>query len=83
MITAAFRRPKMNFLSDFPRKDNILAFGAELSSCKYRLTLARYPAMADFIRREARTKKRPLKLLDAGCGEGRLILFGPLPGRRV
>ena len=79
MIAAACRRPKMNFLSSFPRKDTILAFGAELSSCKYRLTLARYPAMADFIRREARTKKRPLKLLDAGCGEGRLILFGPYP----
>ena len=69
----------MNMLSNFPRIDNILAFDAELSSCKYRLTLARYPAMADFIRREARTKKTALKLLDAGCGEGRLILYGPYP----
>ena len=54
----------MNIFSNFPRKDTILAFGAELSTCKYRLTLARYPAMADFIRREARTKKKALKLLD-------------------
>ena len=76
-----------NFFSALARKDDILAFGAELSSCKYRLTLARYRAMGDFVLREAQirnqirkqTRKTPLTLLDIGCGEGRLILYGPFP----
>ena len=74
---------KKNFFPALARKDDILAFGAELSSCKYRLTLARYRAMGDFVLREAQlgkqTRKTPLTLLDIGCGEGRLILYGPFP----
>ena len=72
--------PIQRILSPLRREDNILAFGAELSSCKYRLTLARYASMAEFIRREAEPRKKPLKLLDIGCGEGRIILYGPFPG---
>ena len=68
-----------NPLSFLRRKDNILAFGAELSSCKYRLTLARYQSMGEFIRREPQELKAALRLLDIGCGEGRLILYGPFP----
>ena len=63
-----------------PRKDDILAFGAELSSCRYRLTLARYVSIADFLRREVALQKRTLHLLDIACGQGRLILYGPFPG---
>ncbi|MBI1983631.1 MAG: methyltransferase domain-containing protein [Acidobacteria bacterium] len=73
------KNPIQRVLSALKREDNILAFGAELSSCKYRLTLARYASMAEFIRRESVIRKKPLKLLDVGCGEGRLILYGPFP----
>jgi len=63
-----------------PRPDNILAFGAELSSCRYRLTLARYASIAEFLGREIALSRRNLKLLDVACGQGRLILYGPFPG---
>jgi len=63
-----------------PRPDNILAFGAELSSCRYRLTLARYASIAEFLARETASARRPLRLLDVACGQGRLILYGPFPG---
>lgn len=62
------------------RPDNILAFGAELSSCRYRLTLARYASIAEFLRRELASSQRELRLLDVACGQGRLILYGPFPG---
>ena len=74
------KNPIRRALDALKREDNILAYGAELSSCKYRLTLARYASMAEFIRREAEPRKKPLKLLDIGCGEGRIILYGPFPG---
>lgn len=62
-----------------PRPDNILAFGAELSSCRYRLTLARYASIAEFLAREITLSQRNRKLLDVACGQGRLILYGPFP----
>lgn len=63
-----------------PNPDNILAFGAERSSCRYRLTLARYASIAEFLAREFALSRRHLKLLDVACGQGRLILYGPFPG---
>jgi len=63
-----------------PNKKQVLAFGAELSRRRYRLTLARYVAMAEAIRREASRKRGPLRILDLACGEGRLILYGSFPG---
>jgi SAM-dependent methyltransferase len=62
-----------------PRPDDILAFGAELSSCRYRLTLARYASIAEFLALEIARARRNLKLLDVACGQGRLILYGPFP----
>lgn len=58
----------------FERKKNILAFAVELSTCKYRLGLARYVSMADFIRNEV-TQKGTVKCLDVGCAEGRLLRY--------
>ena len=63
-----------------PRPDNKIAFGAELSSCTYRLTLARYASIAEFLKREVKAADQQLDLLDIACGEGRLILYGPFPG---
>ncbi len=63
-----------------PRPDNKIAFGAELSSCTYRLTLARYASIAGFLKREVKAADQQLDLLDIACGEGRLILYGPFPG---
>jgi len=39
--------------------------------------------MADFIRREIAVQRRPLRLLDVACGQGRLILYGPFPGAEL
>ena len=64
------------------RPDNILAFGAELSSCRYRLTLARYASIAEFLKRELGKRGPGLQLLDVACGQGRLILYGPFPGMK-
>jgi SAM-dependent methyltransferase len=64
------------------RPDNVLAFGAELSSCRYRLTLARYASIAEFLKREIASAQRNLHLLDVACGQGRLILYGPFPGMK-
>jgi len=65
------------------RPDNVLAFGAELSSCRYRLTLARYASIAEFLQRELAAAGRDLRLLDVACGQGRLILYGPFPGMKL
>ena len=54
-----------------------------MSSCCYRLTLARYASIADFLKRELATGKRNLRLLDVACGQGRLILYGPFPGMEL
>ena len=56
------------------RKRNVLAFDVELSTCKYRVGLAKYVSMADFIRREV-AHKGPLKCLDIGSAEGRLLRY--------
>jgi len=64
------------------RPDNVLAFGSELSSCRYRLTLARYASIAEFLKRELGAANRELRLLDVACGQGRLILYGPFPGMK-
>jgi len=36
--------------------------------------------MGDAIRRQAQAANRAIKVLDVGCGQGRLILYGPFSG---
>ncbi len=50
------------------------AFGVEESNCKYELRLARYVDIARTIHEE-RKKKSHVRLLDIGCGIGRLIRY--------
>ena len=69
---------KLKFLRPFERKPNVLAFDVELSTCKYRLSLAGMKHMADVIRTEAATRQVS-KCLDVGCAEGRLIRWCELP----
>jgi len=52
--------------------DEHLAFGIEPSRRRYPLNLAGYPALAEFIQRESRLRAG-LRLLDVGCGVGKLI----------
>lgn len=54
-----------------------LAFGIEPATTKYPLRLARYLALAEFLRAEVE-RKGALKLLDVGCGIGKLRLACPL-----
>ena len=54
-----------------------LAFGIEPATTKYPLRLARYLALAEFIRAELE-RKGALSLLDVGCGIGKLRLACPL-----
>jgi len=56
-----------------------LAYGIEEANCKYELRLARY---VDFARRihEERARKGSLKVLDAGCGLGRMIRYAGTEG---
>lgn len=50
-----------------------LAFGAEPSHRRYRLRFARYAGVAELVAERARTApERTLRVLDAGCGRGRL-----------
>ena len=62
----------------FERKERFLAFGVEPSTCKYRLSSAKYLGMAAFILAETQAKG-PLRLLDVGCGKGKLILYARSP----
>ncbi len=54
-----------------------LAFGIEPATTRYPLRLARYLALAEFLRAEVE-RKGALKLLDVGCGIGKLRLACPL-----
>lgn len=62
----------------FERKERVLAFGVEPSTCKYRLSSAKYLEMAAIIHAETQAK-RPLRLLDVGCGKGKLIMYARSP----
>lgn len=53
----------------------VLAFGVEPSDRKYRLRLARYPALAAEIAAAARRAEPPLRVLDIGCGRGRTLRY--------
>jgi SAM-dependent methyltransferase len=48
-----------------------LAFDVEPSDRRYRLRLARYPALAAAVAEFVRAKQGPTRLLDAGVGRGR------------
>ncbi len=48
-----------------------LAFGVEESSRRYRLRLARYPALAEAVAEFVRAAPGRVRLLDAGVGRGR------------
>jgi len=53
-----------------------LAYGVEPSRCKYELRLARYVEMAKIIHAEqARQGGRTLRVVDLGCGIGRMIAY--------
>jgi SAM-dependent methyltransferase len=54
-------------------KEETLAFGVEPSRSKYRLRLARYPALAEKIAAYVRTipEGQAIRLLDVGLGHGR------------
>jgi len=56
-----------------------LAFGIDPATTKYPLRLARYLALAEFLRSELE-QKRALRLLDVGCGIGKLRRACPHPG---
>lgn len=60
-------------------RERPLAFGIEPATCKYPLRLARYPAMAESIRRDL-DRKGTLKLLDVACGVGKLKRCCAFPG---
>jgi SAM-dependent methyltransferase len=49
-----------------------LAFGVEPSTRRYRLRLARYVGVAELLAEQARAADRRLRVLDAGCGKGRV-----------
>ncbi|MCE9635151.1 MAG: class I SAM-dependent methyltransferase [Planctomycetes bacterium] len=70
-------------MSADPATPPVLAFGVEPSDRRFRLRLARYPALADAIgafvgRRDTAVATR---LLDIGCGRGRTLRYvEALPG---
>jgi SAM-dependent methyltransferase len=53
----------------------VLAYGIEPGRCKYELRLARYVDFARRIQEERKLQGRTLKVLDLGCGIGRMILY--------
>ena len=59
-----------------PDKD-VWAFGVEPAKVRFRLRLARYPALAESLEAWLRDKSAdaPLKLLDIGAGFGRTFLY--------
>ncbi len=59
-----------------PGKD-VWAFGVEPAKVKYRLRLARYPALAEYLADwlAARSADRTWRLLDIGAGFGRTFLY--------
>ena len=65
------------FVQYRPGKD-VWAFGVEPAKVKYRLRLARYPAMAEFLASWIDLRpdvvQRP-RLIDIGCGFGRTFLY--------
>ena len=66
------------FVQYRPAKD-VWAFGVEPAKVKYRLRLARYPAMAETLAEWLNTRSEsaaePLKLVDVGAGFGRTFLY--------
>jgi SAM-dependent methyltransferase len=65
-------------------KNTILAFGIEPTSHRYRLRLARYPAMAEeiaaFVNEQKLKNDEKLNLLDIGVGSGRSMRFTDVTG---
>jgi SAM-dependent methyltransferase len=70
--------------SESTAKNTKLAFGVEPSSRRYRLRLARYPAMAEeiaaFVNEQNLKKDEKLNLLDIGVGSGRSMRFTDVTG---
>ncbi|MEM7001825.1 MAG: class I SAM-dependent methyltransferase [Pseudomonadota bacterium] len=66
------------FVQYRPGRD-VWAFGVEPAKVKYRLRLARYPALAeylaDWVANRASAGDRGFKLLDIGAGMGRTFLY--------
>jgi len=66
-------------MTEQPRLTSYLAFGVEPSDRPYRLRLARYVALAEtiaeFVRARAPRPDQPLRLLDAGAGNGRTLRY--------
>ena len=61
------------------RAENQLAFGVERSDRRYRLRLARYPYQSEAL--AAHLPSGPTRVLDAGCGRGRLPRYFTKWGR--
>jgi len=59
-----------------------LAFGVEPAHRRFRLRLARYQALGEALRDEAkrRASSRPLRVLDVGCGQGRSLRYAEALG---
>ena len=62
----------------FGKQRNVLAFGVEPSTRRYRIGSAKYVDMGRLIHEEQATKGS-IKLLGIGCGDGKLILYARHP----
>ncbi|MHC4213231.1 MAG: class I SAM-dependent methyltransferase [Planctomycetota bacterium] len=71
-------------MNESTEKKTKLAFGIEPSTRRYRLRLARYPAMAEeiaaFVNEQNIKKDEKLNLLDIGVGSGRSMRFTDVTG---
>ena len=67
---------QLKLLRRFERKPNVLAFGVQYDTCKYRLALARYAAIIPVVRLAA-YEHAAVQLLDVGCGPGTLRRWCP------